>query len=79
MEILKFKTTIQSDADLQKITPLLNKEESFHQWKLDTSTPENILNISTNDPDPQVVINLLKTAGFQAELIQVFGAGGAGL
>jgi tRNA G26 N,N-dimethylase Trm1 len=79
MEILKFKTTIQSDTDLQKITPLLNKEENFHQWKLDTSTPENILNVSTNDPNSQLVINLLKKAGFEAELIQVFGVSGASL
>jgi copper chaperone len=79
MEILKFKTNIQSADDLEKVSPLLDKEESFHLWKLDTGTSGNILNVSTKEPDPQLVINLLQQAGYEAEFIQAFGAGGAGL
>lgn len=79
MEILKFKTNIQSSEGLQKVTPLLNQEESIHQWKLDTSHEDHLLNISGTEPDPLRVINLLEQAGFQAAFIQAFGTGGAGL
>ncbi len=79
MEILKFKTSIQSSEALQKVTSLLNQEESIHEWKLDTSHDDHILNVSGKEPDPQRVINLLQQAGFRAEFIQAFGTGGAGL
>jgi hypothetical protein len=79
MEILKFKTNIQSETDLQQITPLLNNESSIHEWKLDTSTSDNILNVSGTEPDPQLVQHLLQQAGFEADFIQVFGTGGIGL
>ena len=79
MEILKFRTSIQTEEDLEKVTPLLNNESSIHQWKLDTSSDEHILNVSGNEPDPQVVKNLLQEAGYEADLLQAFGTGGSGL
>jgi len=44
MEILKFKTNINSDSDLQKITSLLNNEKNIHLWNMDTENAEHILN-----------------------------------
>lgn len=79
MEILKFKTNIKSKDDLQKITALLDEDQNIHKWSVDAEGSEHILNASGKELDPQLVMNLLQQAGFQAEFIQAFGAGGRGL
>jgi hypothetical protein len=79
MEILKFKTNITSEDNLQKIMPILNNEQSIHEWQIDSSNPDNLLTLSGTEVDPQLVINLLQKAGFEVEFMHVFGAAGGGL
>ncbi len=79
MEILKFKTNIASEHQLQKVASVLDNDEIIRNWQVDTSSPDNLLTVSGQELDPQLVENLLKEAGLEAEFVQVFGASGGGL
>lgn len=79
MEIIKFKTDIENDEALSRVAPYLDKEESISRWKLDTGNTEKILSISGTDLDPQRIENVVKQAGFKAEIIRVIGIGGSDL
>jgi hypothetical protein len=79
MEILKFKTSPLSQQDEQKIASLFQQEKIVHKWNIGRDANDTLITISGNQVDPQLVINLLKEAGFDAEFRQVFGAGGGGL
>ncbi|TXK45860.1 copper chaperone [Pontibacter qinzhouensis] len=79
MEIIKFKTNIDNEESLSRVAPYLDKEESISRWKLDTGSIENILSVSGTDLDPQRIENVVKQAGFKAEIIRVIGIGGKDL
>ncbi|MDQ3291536.1 MAG: copper chaperone [Bacteroidota bacterium] len=76
MEILKFKTNIASQEDLNKVAPLLDKMEAISKWQIDTETKENILSISGDNVNPQQVENALAEVGFKAEVLRVLGISG---
>jgi copper chaperone len=67
METLKFKTNINCGGCIAKVAPSLNEEKRILKWKVDTSTPDRILDIETEELNAQEIINLLAKAGFQAQ------------
>lgn len=79
MEILKFKTNVDSDKGVEKLGTYLNKEESISRWQLDTNSPEHLLSVSGHEVDPQRVKNLVDKAGYKAEVLRVIGGGGGDL
>lgn len=79
MEVIKFKTNVDNEQALARVAPYLDREESISRWKLDIGSTENILSISGKDLDPQRIENVVKQAGFKAEIMRVIGIGGSDL
>jgi len=79
MKILKFKTNINTEADVAKIAPLLDKEESISKWDVDTASEEKVLSVSGENLLLQKVENAIQEAGFEAETLRVLGIGGEDL
>ncbi|MER2999196.1 copper chaperone [Pontibacter populi] len=79
MEIIKFKTNVENEEALSRIAPFLDNEESISRWHIDTESQDKLLSVSGNDLDPQQIENVVKQAGFMAELLRVIGIDGDGL
>ena len=79
MKILKFKTNINTEADVAKIAPLLDKEESISKWDVDTASEEKVLSVSGENRLLQKVEHAIQEAGFEAETLRVLGIGGEDL
>ncbi|MFB9864736.1 copper chaperone [Rufibacter immobilis] len=79
MELLKFKTNVQSQQQIEQVGPFLEKLQEIENWKIDVGTEENILSISGTNLNPQEIENAVKMAGYTAELLRVLGIGGQGL
>jgi copper chaperone len=70
MHTLKFKTTIKCDACIQKVTPVLNGLNNVDKWEVDTSHPDKVLSIETEEAlNPKEVIMVLDQVGYHAEKI----------
>lgn len=69
MKTLKFKTNIKCGGCIAKVTPFLNVENGILKWKVDTSSPDRILDIETEKLTTQEIIDLLSKAGFEAQLL----------
>jgi copper chaperone CopZ len=79
MEIVKFRTNIKCGGCVATVTPFLDQESNIEDWKVDTGSPDKVLTVSGRDLDPQRIKNLLKEAGFKADILQVAGIGGEDL
>ncbi len=69
MNTLKFKTTIKCGGCIATVTPFLNKIEGISNWNVDTNSPDKILTVETETVSPDEITNILKSAGYQANLI----------
>lgn len=70
MHTLKFKTNIKCDACIKTVTPFLNGLNRVDNWKVDTSHPDKVLSIDTEEAlNPKEVIMLLDQVGYHAEKI----------
>lgn len=69
MEEITFKTNINCDACVAKVTPVLNEIETIAHWKVDTSRPEKILTIEGEKVDVNSLLNSLEKIGYRAEKI----------
>ena len=69
MNALKFKTTIKCGGCIATVTPFLNKIEGISTWSVDTNSPEKILTVETEIVSPEDISSMLKSAGYQADLI----------
>lgn len=70
MKTLKFKTNINCGGCLAKISPFLNAEQTIKKWEVNTSVPEKVLTVETDDSDPDKVISIVQKAGYKIEEIQ---------
>jgi copper chaperone len=69
MKTLKFKTNINCGGCIAKVTPTLNKANDVIQWEVDTTSPQKVLSVKTENLNPQDVITMLKNVGYSAEII----------
>ena len=69
METLKFKTNINCGGCIATVTPYLDKVKNVSKWSVDTSTPLKILTIETEGTNPDEITEVMKTAGYNAVLI----------
>lgn len=69
MKTLKFKSNIKCGGCIEKAAPILNGDSRILKWKVDTSSPDRILDITTETLNAQDVIDLVSKAGFSAEPI----------
>jgi copper chaperone len=69
METLKFKTNIKCGGCVAKVAPSLNGEKRVLKWEVDTTSPDRILDVETENLKAQEIIDLLAKAGFEAQPI----------
>ncbi|MFA9389437.1 MAG: heavy-metal-associated domain-containing protein [Prolixibacteraceae bacterium] len=69
MNTLKFKTNVNCGGCIATITPFLNKATQVAKWEVDTTNPNKIMTIETAEMTATDVIELMKTAGYKAELL----------
>lgn len=68
MKTLKFKTNINCDACVAKVTPALNGNSSVEKWEVDTKNPEKILTVEGENINQQELVQSLAKIGYKAEI-----------
>ena len=68
MERICFKTNVDTQAGLQKITPLLNEAVGAGNWKVEVDSPDRLLTICI-DKTAEIshAIKAMHKAGYRAE------------
>ncbi|MGV3539751.1 MAG: heavy-metal-associated domain-containing protein [Rufibacter sp.] len=79
MELLKFKTNIDSQVAFAKVETLLDQQKAISQWDIDLESEDHILSVSGENLDPQKIENAVQQAGYQVEPLRVLGIYGKGL
>lgn len=69
MNTLKFKTTINCSACVAKVTPVLDAQENIQNWNVDTTNPDKILTVNSDEIDEAELVKSLQKIGFKAEKI----------
>jgi copper chaperone len=69
MQTLQFKTNINCGGCIAKITPDLNSTTGIKSWKVDTTNPNKVLTVETEQLTAEQVIESVKQAGFKAEKV----------
>ena len=68
MENVQFKTNIKCGGCIEKVKPELDQAVGAGNWKVDITSPEKILTLSTNI-EPTRVKAAVEKAGFTAEQV----------
>jgi copper chaperone len=69
METLKFKTNVKCGGCIATVTPFLNQVKGIISWNVDTSDMLKIMTIEAEGISSEEITAVMKTAGYQAELI----------
>lgn len=69
MEIFKFKTNVKCGGCIATVTPHLNQVKGIISWNVDTTNPLKIMTVETEGINAEEITSMMKTAGYQAELI----------
>lgn len=69
MKTVKFKTNINCGSCVASVTPFLNTLDNLDAWKVDTETPDKILEVTIDDEDENAVIEAVQKAGYTIEKI----------
>lgn len=67
MKTLKFKTNINCNGCIAKVTTSLNQIEGIIKWDVDIVNPQKILTVETSNLNEDEIINTLKNVGYNAE------------
>ncbi len=70
MKTMTFKTNIKCGGCIAKVTPTLQGAKGIANWGVDTSTPDKILTVQTEQLSAPEVQALVQQAGFTAQLVQ---------
>jgi copper chaperone len=69
METLKFKTNVNCGGCIATVTPHLNQLKGIGKWSVDTSNPLKILTVESTGINAEEICEVLKGAGYKADLI----------
>ncbi len=69
MNTLKFKTNVKCGGCIATVTPHLNQLKGIISWNVDTIDPLKIMTVETEEISAEEITSVMKTAGYQAELI----------
>lgn len=67
MKKYQFKTNIQCDGCIQKVTPYLNANNEIRSWSVDIKNPNKILTIETDNLTGEMIKEIVKQAGYNAK------------
>ncbi len=70
MDTIKFKTNINCDACLAKVTPVLDGNDEISNWAVDLGNPDKILTVQTAALDEEELVHSLKKVGYKAEKVE---------
>lgn len=65
----QFKTNINCDSCVSKVTPFLNDVEGVCHWEVDTKNKDKVLTVASKGISEQEVIETIQKAGFKIEPI----------
>jgi copper chaperone len=65
----KFKTNIKCSGCIEAVTPYLNANNEIKHWEVDTSNPEKVLTVETEHLTHEMIEQIVRKAGYQAEKI----------
>lgn len=69
MNTLKFKTNVKCGGCIATVAPHLNQVKGIVSWNVDITDPLKIMTVETEGISPEEITAVMKTAGYQAELI----------
>jgi len=69
MNTLKFKTNVKCGGCIATVTPYLNEVKGIVSWNVDTTDTMKIMTVETEEISAAEITSVMKTAGYQAELI----------
>ena len=69
MTEIKFKTNINCNHCIGKVTPILNEYPGTNSWNVDLNTEDKILTVSVENPDADKIVASLADVGYIAEKI----------
>ena len=67
MSEAKFKTTIQCNGCLSKVTPKLNDILPDNSWSVDLESEDRILTVNDDNVSVDAVMSAVKSVGFEIE------------
>jgi len=67
MSEARFKTTIQCNGCLSKVTPKLNEFLEEQSWSVDLESDDRILTVNDDNVSVDVVVSAVKSVGFEIE------------
>ncbi len=67
MSEAKFKTTIQCNGCLSKVTPKLNEILEEQSWSVDLESDDRILTVNDDNVTLDAVVSAVKSVGFEIE------------
>ncbi|MCH1544390.1 MAG: heavy-metal-associated domain-containing protein [Bacteroidia bacterium] len=67
MSEAKFKTTIQCNGCLSKVTPKLNEILKEQSWSVDLESDDRILTVNDDNVSDDAVVSAVKSVGFEIE------------
>ncbi len=68
MNTLKFRTNVNCNHCIAKITPFLEEIKSISNWEVDTASEEKILTVTGNDITADEIQEALKKAGYNSSI-----------
>ena len=68
-QTLKFKTNINCEGCLAKVTPFLDENKHIVNWEVDLTHDDRLLTIETNNLMITDIIEVVNMAGYKAEEI----------
>ncbi len=67
MSEARFKTTIQCNGCLSKVTPKLNEILEEQSWSVDLESDDRILTVNNDNVSVDAVVSAIKSVGFEIE------------
>jgi copper chaperone len=69
MKKYQFKTNIQCEGCIEKVTPYLNANNEIRSWSVDIQNPNKILTIETDNLTNEMIKEIVKKAGYDVKEI----------
>lgn len=66
---LKFKTNINCENCVKRVTPFIEKLEGIDSWKVDIDNPDKILTIISEGTTADQIMQAIQKTGFDIEKI----------
>ena len=66
-ETFVFKTNINCNGCVAKVTPILDTTDGIETWTVDTTNKDKILSVTTNGISKSKIMDTVQKAGFKIE------------